>query len=759
MRFLIAFVSVGLFAQSVDWSQIKNKPTIPTVNAIDYQFTRTNGQGASGDLSSAGASKTVTLTPCPKGLNGSNTGQYLYVSAGTGTAEYVLVAGGTCTSEAPTGTVIFTTVNTHTGAWKLTDPTFGIQSAICALPAGYTAVAVTGSVGTLPVAVSNCGKSLGISIPTGTKLTSGLILEMKAIPADRDSLSGNVFAGNNSPLIPADAGFNSSPFRQPVASKFCTDATGTTGVCEYGSMIYRGNLYFSFANTKLTSINVTSNVATVVTSVSHTLSSGNTVDVSGCTFPNMALCGPAKTVTVLNGTTFTYAATISNGAYADADIVIYPHISANSPVRTYNYITNFAPPEFSGDSSGIGIQATGGAMAAFFYRNPEYRPSGFEDYMFSRQGAIEVGHSTPSQGILNVVGTCINGSGTLPLDNLNPLTIANGRITSIVVNGSGIATLNATVNLNLSLGSQFVISGATVDTNLNGLWEVTAKTTTVATLKKVPLVGVSLPAAATYTDGALSLTLPGCETPYVGQATVDRIDTAASNGHLVSPYTLIYGGTTESLMRSSVASQKYAYAVGKQNYNADPSQLRYYVKMNGEVAGYRGATNSDAYGNPTPLSGIMHVDPARVTVANTTTPTVVKTHTLPYGFLQANRILRIKLAATYSKSDAGHSLTLKTLWNAIAYATFVDTGVGALANHSFTAEWIITCTSAGTPLGFESTATYLNKGIVPGVEIYPFVSNVDPNVTNNTVGFEVTWSNAAVGNSVTVTHFSIEVLN
>lgn len=121
------------FAQSyVDYvTQIKRPPAL---DARTYQFTRTNGTNVTGSLSVVGA-KTVTVTRCPAGLNGTDANHYIRISGGTGTAEAVLITGGTCTSGAASGTLQFTTSNTHTGAWTLTSASGGIVEALWALPA------------------------------------------------------------------------------------------------------------------------------------------------------------------------------------------------------------------------------------------------------------------------------------------------------------------------------------------------------------------------------------------------------------------------------------------------------------------------------------------------------------------------------------------------------------------------------------------------------------------------------------------------
>lgn len=90
----------------------------------DYDWSQTPG----GSLS-VGAN-TVTLTPCPRGVAGTNTHHSVRISGGTGTAETVLITGGTCTSGASSGTITFDAANTHSGAWAAASASDGIQEAI-----------------------------------------------------------------------------------------------------------------------------------------------------------------------------------------------------------------------------------------------------------------------------------------------------------------------------------------------------------------------------------------------------------------------------------------------------------------------------------------------------------------------------------------------------------------------------------------------------------------------------------------------------
>lgn len=79
---------------------------------------------------------TITLTPCPIGVAGSTTYYNIRIANGTGTAETVRVTGGTCTSGAPSGTLIFSALYTHTDAWTASSASDGIQEAAIAIGSG-----------------------------------------------------------------------------------------------------------------------------------------------------------------------------------------------------------------------------------------------------------------------------------------------------------------------------------------------------------------------------------------------------------------------------------------------------------------------------------------------------------------------------------------------------------------------------------------------------------------------------------------------
>lgn len=121
--FLVLVASCAFGQTQVDWiSQVKNKPSF---DPREYNF---KAQTPGGSL--VIGSNTVTMSPCPRGIKTTTSvASSFYLSGGTGTAESVRLTGGTCTSGATTGTIIFTAVNTHTGAWTVSSATIGIDLA------------------------------------------------------------------------------------------------------------------------------------------------------------------------------------------------------------------------------------------------------------------------------------------------------------------------------------------------------------------------------------------------------------------------------------------------------------------------------------------------------------------------------------------------------------------------------------------------------------------------------------------------------
>ncbi len=119
--------ATGLFYQCVQtnrWALVSTTLTNSTLAFTPQQPGGVLGTGAN----------SITLTPVPAGVNASNVGYWVYLSGGSGTAEAVLVTGGTATAGSTSGTILFTTAHTHSGAWTVQSATAGIAEALNALP-------------------------------------------------------------------------------------------------------------------------------------------------------------------------------------------------------------------------------------------------------------------------------------------------------------------------------------------------------------------------------------------------------------------------------------------------------------------------------------------------------------------------------------------------------------------------------------------------------------------------------------------------
>src|SRR5712671_5158090 len=104
-------------------------------------------------------SNTITISPVPLGINGTDIGHQVYITGGVGTAEACLITGGTAVSGGVSGTVIITCSNTHTGA-SIQSATNGGQEAIQILQSAGKGGEVKYGQGSF----SNCG-TITVSTP------------------------------------------------------------------------------------------------------------------------------------------------------------------------------------------------------------------------------------------------------------------------------------------------------------------------------------------------------------------------------------------------------------------------------------------------------------------------------------------------------------------------------------------------------------------------------------------------------------------
>ena len=149
MRWAGSLLSIVLFFRALD-SFAQNAVTIPSAtqaivpvlrarfsgnsfSGTRYTVAGYNWSVAPGGSLTGGGPATITLSPCPIGIDTSANAkaQYgVYISNGSGTSEMALVTGGSCKSGTTSGTITFTPANNHSGAWTVASSTGGIQEAI-----------------------------------------------------------------------------------------------------------------------------------------------------------------------------------------------------------------------------------------------------------------------------------------------------------------------------------------------------------------------------------------------------------------------------------------------------------------------------------------------------------------------------------------------------------------------------------------------------------------------------------------------------
>jgi hypothetical protein len=229
-----------------------------------------------------GTPATVTLTPCPLGIDTSGSGEYYVYISGQGTPEAVTLTGGTCTSGAASGTVVFTPRNTHAATYLLSSASSGIQEAIndgCGIQPGL---------GNLRNANAR------IVTPPGSNL----------------SIYGSVFVHCNNAEL---------DFRGTTITTYTRDRAMVLGdltSLAWGQLTLRGARFSPSASIdgcQITNTQLSSNVVTLTVSGCSTIQTGDTVVVDYTDDP--AYWGVHGPITV-SGSTITYA---QNGANRASD--------------------------------------------------------------------------------------------------------------------------------------------------------------------------------------------------------------------------------------------------------------------------------------------------------------------------------------------------------------------------------------------------------------------------------------------------------
>jgi hypothetical protein len=229
-----------------------------------------------------GTQATVTLAPCPVGVDASGNSMYFVYISGQGTPEAAMVTGGTCTSGASSGTIVFTPKNTHSATYVLSSASSGIQEGIN----------------------DACG------IPNGSGGNPNAHIVLPATGANSNALPvyGSVFAHCSRALIEGHGTLLSCSTRDR-----CMVLGDLVNSNHYGGTTLRGVNFTSTVSAdgcQITNTQRTSNVVTItVASGCSTIQTGDRVNINFTDVPNY--WGSHGPVTV-SGNSITYSQTGAN---------------------------------------------------------------------------------------------------------------------------------------------------------------------------------------------------------------------------------------------------------------------------------------------------------------------------------------------------------------------------------------------------------------------------------------------------------------
>ncbi len=541
------------------------------------------------------------------------------------------------------------------------------------------------------------------------------------------------------------------------------------------------NNIFNPTTASCSQIVVSSGIATA-TCNSHGLSNGAGIIIGGFNPEHFGLYGNT-TISGVTANSFTYTPySIPDGTYTDAYVWVLK-TAGNDSAKTQVYARTFNPPTAQ-DGSNMLFESTGSLPAVNAYHNSERRPLGFNDYALTPSGsAMELGDSGPGSIGYFQGGACTydNGTRTTPTlgwayDTYGPWTIANTALTSIVyVNTTNIATItlnasgfpNGYLYETVTVGSIIAISGATVDSNLNGDYEVLTRTSkNLFTAQKIPVPGYAKAASATYNESTLVVTPEPhyggspCISPWTNSGLFVQIRNALSQGFLVEPMHLPDATRFPFLNQGD---SNYAYGVGQKNFNGVMLAKRFGVTLKGTVLGWRGQIPDGNANAMQPLTGVLQApDATTVTVANTAVGSTLKTLTkIEEFFLTPGRAIRIKAWGLFSSlGGSSDRLSIELISNTDSSAYMIVTSpIGAASNEGWSVEFdliVLTAGASGT-MNLNATGFFSSLGAQSKAPIS------SPTTVNTTLRQEwqvaALWGAASSSNSVTIQGLTVEILN
>ena len=257
--------------------------SVNNLSGIRYVTPTDNWSLSPGGSLIGGTQATVTLAPCPVGVDASGNSMYFVYISGQGTPEAAMVMGGTCTSGAASGTIVFTPKNTHASNYLLSSASSGIQEAIndaCGLPGASS----------------------------GANPNAHVVLPATGAASNALPVYGSIFAHCSRALIEGNGAALSCSTRDR-----CMVLGNLTNSNAYGAITIQGIAFQSAINQDgchVTNTQRQSNVVTItVASGCSTIQTGDTVVIDYT--DTTAYWGVHGPVTVA-GTSITYAQTGAN---------------------------------------------------------------------------------------------------------------------------------------------------------------------------------------------------------------------------------------------------------------------------------------------------------------------------------------------------------------------------------------------------------------------------------------------------------------
>jgi hypothetical protein len=221
---------------------------------IQYAATANNWAQNPGGALTGGVQATVTLAPCPAGIDGRDTIGVIYIS-GVGTPEAVrLQGGGSCVPGGNSGTIKFTPQNSHATGYTLGSASSGIYESLA------STANVTGTNGT--------GNAYLVTGPAGTSAANGNVSLMYKVYGTIHMPTNNVKWDAKGTVLDC------------YTRDACVEADGA-GI-GFGPLTLSGVRMASELDINgwpIASVQCTSGIATITTTVAHGIQVGDLVDV------------------------------------------------------------------------------------------------------------------------------------------------------------------------------------------------------------------------------------------------------------------------------------------------------------------------------------------------------------------------------------------------------------------------------------------------------------------------------------------------